>query len=344
MFNKLDNAVSRTIDYQGASYLHFGGTAYLGLNTHAGFLDLYQTGLARYGLNVGTSRSNNVQLGIYEEAERAAAERFGFESALMLSSGFLAAQTAVSFLGGSKTVIFSPDCHPALWPGNSRPALTTANFEAWVADTVARINGHSGTEFVVVSNTVDNLQVAIHDFSGFSAISADKTVYFVLDDSHGIGILRGHYTVPLRANFHTVVVASLAKGVGIDAGIVLGKQAVVEPLRHTGIYLGASPPSPASMYAFIHGAAIYSKQWDALQANISYFQQHIRADCRTAPGFPVACFSQPGLYDLGVKNRIVMSSFPYPLPTSPLLNRVVLSSVHTRGDLQHLLQVVNSVA
>lgn len=343
MFRSLDRPATRTIEYQGQAYLFFGGTAYLGLNMHPGFHELYRTGLSRYGLNVGTSRSNNVQLGIYEEAEYTAAERFGFESAMILSSGFLASQLAVSCLGREMPLIYSPDTHPALWKDHMQPPASERGFSDWVAETVAGINRASEGRFVVVSNTVDNLNVAVHDFSGFAGVDRGKEVYFILDDSHGIGVLPGSYTIPHRPDFHTVVVASLAKGMGIDAGLVLAESGVIEMLRSSGIYLGASPPSPASLYAFIHGQEIYARQRALLQANVAFFQQGITVECQKEAGYPVVCFKQEELYEAALESGIVISSFPYPLPSSPLLNRVVLSSLHTQEDITRLLEVINRV-
>ncbi len=341
MFRNLDYAATRTLTYKGESYLFFGGTAYLGLNTHADFLAYYQEGLAKYGLNVGTSRNSNVQLGIYDEAEEVAAKRFGFESAVMFSSGFLAAQAAVSSIGAEAEWIYSPDTHPALWRRDKEPLIPTGSFEEWVADTVTQINASARSSFVVVSNTVDNLAVSVHDFSGFSGITADKEVCFILDHSHGIGILHNHRSLPQGDRVRVLVVASLAKGIGIDAGVILGDKGTIAHLRRTPVFAGASPPAPASMHAFIRGAAIYEAELARLSAHIDFFHRHVRIPCRMAAGLPVIGLQQPTAFETVFRHRIVISSFAYPLPTSPLLNRVVLSSAHTEEDVAYLIDVLH---
>ncbi|RYG20428.1 MAG: aminotransferase class I/II, partial [Chitinophagaceae bacterium] len=100
--------ISRKISVDNESYLYFGGTAYLGIPQHEGFQKLYLQGLGLFGLNNGTSRSNNVQLPIYDEAEQFAATYFGSESCLITSSGYLAAQLTIKHLFSVGEVRYAP--------------------------------------------------------------------------------------------------------------------------------------------------------------------------------------------------------------------------------------------
>ena len=75
-FRNLSQSTGRTIHMDDQSYLFFGGTAYLGLLDNKDYIELFKEGIDRYGLNNGTSRTNNVQLGIYAEAEKFMAGRF----------------------------------------------------------------------------------------------------------------------------------------------------------------------------------------------------------------------------------------------------------------------------
>ena len=70
------------------------GRLYLGLSDHPEYIENFKQGIDHFGLNNGTSRNNNVQLGIYQQSEELLANRFGFPSAALLSSGFLAGQVS----------------------------------------------------------------------------------------------------------------------------------------------------------------------------------------------------------------------------------------------------------
>lgn len=343
-FNQLHAVAGRTIQAGGRTWLFFGGTAYLGLQQDQRLMQLYLQGMQQYGINNGTSRNNNVQLDIYPAAEQAAAKRFGAGAALVLSSGYLAAQMAVKHIGSKGTVLYAPATHPALWL-QENPGIT-GRFRDWANSTIPFINASREKEFVIISNTLNNLLPERYDLSGFRDILPGKKLHFILDDSHGIGItdkpadLRAW--VPEHEGFTVTVVASLAKGLGTDAGIILSDEGTIRELQLSPVYAGASPPAPAAMYAFIHGEGICEEQRQLLKENMEHFQQNCKVDCQYIPGLPVYHFPGGGLYEKLKKQGIIISSFPYPLPADPLLNRVVLSSLHTRQDIDTLLSAIHS--
>lgn len=145
-----------------------------------------------------------------------------------------------------------------------------------------------------------------------------------------------------RPNFHFIVVGSLAKGLGIDAGVILGEKAIINRLREAPAYAGASPPSPAAMHVLIHGASLYERQLARLQKRMEWFQTNVQVQHQAIKGFPVYCFKDPNLYHNLVDRGIVISSFSYPLPSDPLLNRVVINSAHTKEDIHTLVDALHN--
>src|SRR5690606_32299359 len=140
------------------------------------------------------------------------------------------------------------------------------------------INNNKSDAFLIISNTMDNVHPQRFDFSVFQAILPGKKVHFILDDSHGLGVFHPSDTsagISQQPGLRFTVVASLAKGMGIDAGIILADQQTTEKLRKTGVFVGASPSAPAFLYAFLKGEQIYQEQWAKLRANIRFFEQHL---------------------------------------------------------------------
>lgn len=342
----LDQGTGRMVIVEDRHYLFFGGTAYLGLNRHPDFTALFKEGLDRYGLNNGTSRTNNVQLGIYGDAEKYAARKFGFEDTILLSSGYLAAQLAVRQISkhySSDQILYSPCCHPALWLDGKPTA--TGGFADWANATVDYINNNTSDSFLIISNTLDNVQPRRFDFSVFQAIHPGKKVHFILDDSHGLGVFHPSETsvrISQQAGLKLTVVASLAKGTGIDAGIIMADLQTTDKLRKTGVFVGASPSAPAFLYAFLNGEQVYQEQWERLRANIQFFEQHLpqRNEWVYIEDYPV--FYSPGksYFDHLATNQILISSFPYPDPNDPPLDRIVLSAAHTQEDLEKLIALL----
>jgi 7-keto-8-aminopelargonate synthetase-like enzyme len=344
-FRSIKGPLGRSISTGGRSVLYFGGTAYLGIPGQAEFLDHYLQGLHHFGLNNGTSRSNNVQLGIYQDAEGVAAQRFGTESALVTSSGFLAAQMTVRHFAGWGQMEYAPGTHPALWLGG-KPDVD-GSFERWGLDLVTRINKSSQRRWVVVSNSMNNLFPERYDFSFLEGIEPEKELILIADDSHGIGVLndgRGCYPVfPLQGQVRAIVVASMAKALGVDAGVVLGPEALIRELKNTETFLGASPPSAAGLFAFMQSEQIYRAELERLLELCRYFEAGLGAlkpDFACLDGFPVYQSADKDLARRLMEQDVLISSFAYPDQFGEALNRIVLSSWHNKSDLDNLLNIL----
>ncbi|SDG87110.1 7-keto-8-aminopelargonate synthetase [Pedobacter terrae] len=339
----IDQPFSNKINIEGSNYLYFGGTAYLGIPQNQDFIDLYIEGIQKFGLNNGTSRTNNIQLGIYDDAEKVAAARYGSEAALITSSGYLAAQLTVKGLSTLGKIIYAPATHPALWL-NDQPA-NQQSFNDWKKETIKLINASEEQNWVLVSNSMNNLFPEIYDFNFLTEIHPEKEIILIVDDSHGIGIhnngMGALINLPVKSNIERIVVASMAKALGIDAGLVLGSNALIAKLKNGNIFIGASPPSAASLFAFIKAEKIYQHGWTRLQENIKLFTAKINETWAFEPAFPAFLTRDSTLADCLLKEKILISSFPYPKPESKPINRIILSSWHEKEDIEKLVAAIN---
>jgi 8-amino-7-oxononanoate synthase len=348
-FRNLQQPTNRTIHHDQNDYIFFGGTAYLGLLVNQEYQSLVKEGIAMYGLNNGTSRSNNVQLGVYDEAEESLARRFGYEDAALFSSGFLAAQATVKSLTSQGKVYYAPNSHPALWL-TDKPTTLAEDFHEWIVKVVAEINCSEETNFVLIANAIDNLKPELYDFTLLASVYPSKNILLILDDSHGLAVVNKNDTAAnITAlwgsdNIQVALVASLAKGLGTDAGLVLGSKEIISNVKKSPIFMGASPSSPAIIYALTKSQVIYEVAYERLQENITFFDSLLNEDLalNRVKRFPVFTSTNSNLYHHLCKNDVLISSFPYPLPHSPLLNRIVISSLHNREDIGKLTEVLHS--
>lgn len=345
-FDQLERRLAASIEANQENYRYFGGTAYLGIPQNNDFINLYIEGIKRYGLNNGTSRGNNVQLGIYNEAEQFTAKRYGADAALITSSGYLAAKLTVQAYKKSGVIRYAPNTHPALWlDGN--PSNTKA-FEAWAVEIVEEINNSEATHWVLLSNSMNNLYPEIYDFTFIKNISPEKKIVLIVDDSHGIGMLNDGdsvwRTLPQLPHIEVVVVASMAKALGIDAGVVLGDSASIAKLKQSDEFYGASPPSAAALYAFIHTQEIYRQAYQQLQQHITQFAKSITdvQNWHYVAGFPVFLCKKEHIEQKLLEEKILISSFPYPDRNGKNLNRIVLSSWHSETDISALIAALHN--
>lgn len=342
-FQSINQPFSNEITIDGKCYLYFGGTAYLGIPQHPGFQDLFVEGIKKFGLNNGTSRSNNIQLGIYNDAEKVAAARYQAEDALITSSGYLAAQLTVKYFASLGELVYAPNTHTALWI-NEPPAIS-GSFTSWKNDMINQINFSTKKNWVLISNSMNNLMPEIYDFSFLNAVDPDKNIVLIVDDSHGIGVnnqgLSALSALPHKENITCVVIASLAKALGIDAGLILGPQEIISRLKSTNMFVGASPPAAAGLYAFIHAEDLYQAQWIKLQENITLFAASLGSEWKFEPGFPAFLIKNPTIDQALLKENILISSFPYPTKDSDPINRIILSSWHEEKDINSLIKMLS---
>jgi len=339
-FKNLEIPLGPQILVEDKTYLYFGGTAYLGIPQNKDFIKLYIEGIRKFGLNNGTSRGNNVQLGIYSEVEKFAATKFGAKAALITSSGYLAAQLTIKSISTFGEIRYAPATHPALWL-NDEPRIS-GSFSSWANELVNEINRSEKAEWVIISNSMNNLYPEIYDFSFLKGISKEKQITLLVDDSHGIGInnngLSALSAIQNQENLEVVLIASMAKALGVDAGIVLGSEKIISKLKESNEFLGASPPSAAGLFAFMQGDEIYRKELIKLKENISIVSRLLKDndDWHFIEDFPVFFFKNADISKKLLTNNILVSSFPYPDKDGPIVNRIVLSSWHSKADIKKL--------
>ncbi len=346
-FTKLNQRLANHIELDGEQYLYFSGTGYLGMAQNAKLIKQYIKGIDQYGLNNGTSRGNNVQQGIYDSAENFLAAHFGAEAALVSSSGYLAVSLTVRACQDKGLIRYAPDCHPSLWlNGKRKPEQQTNSFADWTKQLIDEINHSEQVRWLIISNSVNNLFPEVYDFSFLEQLSPDKQVTLLVDDSHGIGLLNGGksmcQTLPKRKGLNLIVVASMAKALGIDAGLVLGTATQIEELKCSNEFYGASPPSAAALFAYMQSQNTYVQAYKQLQNNIDYFEAHLPnpEQWLFVKGLPIYLSKKEDLGTQLLQEKILISSFPYPDKTGKPLNRIVLNSLHQFTDLDRLLAVL----
>jgi len=343
-FKSIDQPFSNHINIEGGTYLYFGGTAYLGIPKNLDFIQLYIEGIKKFGLNNGTSRTNNIQLGIYDNAEKAAAARYGAEAALITSSGYLAAQLTVKDLSRLGKVIYGPAAHPALWLVENQ-TKNVKLFRDWEQETIKSINSSEEKTWILISNSMNNLVPEIYDFDFVKEVHKDKNIILVVDDSHGIGVnndgMGAIVNLPKQQNIENVVVASMAKALGVDAGIVLASNKIINKLKSTNTFIGASPPSPAALYAYIHAEDIYRKALNKLKNNMVMLEKASNLTWKHEWDFPVYLLGDVNFSQRLLQKQILISSFPYPNPTDKTLNRIVLSAWHEKEDIETLIAAIS---
>ncbi len=331
----LDGPPGRTAKVSGKEYLFFSGYDYLGIQQDENFTALLREGLDKYGLLFPSSRISNTRLALFETFENRLSVLTGSEATVSFASGFSAGRAAVSLFS---KVAAAPGTHPAIQDKNP-PAIS---FESWQNGLQQSVFGQTGSGAgVLAADSIDIFQPAIRDFSFLKSLPGKLTV--LIDDSHGIGLIGEQGSgiaglVPRKDSIGYLFSYSLSKAYGIPGGAVSTSRAMAEKLRQTREYTAATAISPAVMYAFLQGEALYSRQREKLRQNGLYFRKLISGipEISHHPDLPVFVLTGKDCSSRLEQENILLSAFAYPDPSGKKIQRIVLNAQHTAEDLETL--------
>lgn len=338
------------IEIDGRDYFYFSGTSYLGMAQDKDFLDILANNLFEFGANHGQSRNNNIRLRVFEEFEESFAFAANSQEAAVFSSGYLAGIAASKLLiEDADEVWIAPDAHSAIIPDGHK-ASAQLNFLHWKMDCLALSDQLSPRKILIIGNALDPIRCEIHDYHWVGAIASKHQVCQLIDDSHAFGTLGpsiyGTYDQWADPRIDLVVTGSLGKGLGLPAGIILGSSELIQKIKQTPLFGGASPGSPAHLKTFLEMENRYLDQKAWLEEACEIFAQemvHI-PQIKGSKRFPAFVYSEASWVREFEKAGIITSSFSYPTAQSPSVNRIVISGFLEKEDLMYLSGIIQNLA
>lgn len=344
---RIDSFPGRTVTVNGAVYRYFGGTAYLGLQDHRPFQDVFIKNIRQYGTSYGASRKANVRFGIFETAESHLAQMVGSEACLTLSSGYLAGQFLAQFLKKKEYKLFyAPNTHSALSIDNTKIHGCYQGLSVAIEEYL----GHKGNRTPVLF--LDSI-----DFSGVDQPHLDQLknlplsqLIVVIDDSHGIGVLgskgEGCYReMSALGAKQLFVCCSLGKGFGIQAGAIFGNADALDEMKNTAFFGGASPASPAALATYLASQNIYKQRRAKLRQNLDLFLKETTClqGFTSSKGHPTFSYQNEKITKTLFDRGILVTNFNYPNENAAMMSRIVLSAAHSKMDILALTAVLNSI-
>ena len=344
MIHYINEFPGRKIKIGDQSYLYFGGTAYLGLQTDRRFQRILIRNIRKYGTNYGASRISNIRLSVYDQAENYLTKLVGSEACSTLSSGYLAGQFVRQYFNSNAYKIFyAPNSHPALQLSENE---NNSTYEALKRELDVYLKQTSAGTPVVFLDSIDFTGNCYPNFNGLKTLPLDKIIV-VADDSHGIGVVGdnggGVFKMLLALGAKEIVVCcSLGKGFGIQAGAVFGTKKRIQSMTETPFYGGASPATPANLATILDSGIILAKKRIKLNKRILLFRKQLPENHNFSimAGHPAFTFENKEFTDYLEKNKIIVTNFPYPNEDSSTMSRIVLSSSHKEKDLSKLIHLI----
>ncbi|WP_415939019.1 8-amino-7-oxononanoate synthase [Streptomyces sp. 039-1] len=314
--------------------LDLASNDYLGLARHpritAGAAEAART----WGGGATGSRLVTGTTELHTELERELADFCGFESALVLSSGYAANLAAVTALAPHGSLVVSDAGNHASLIDGCRLARGTTQVvgHADPAGVRKALGTHEGPA-VAVSDTVFSVDGDAAPLAELALACREYGAGLVLDDAHGLGVLgdggRGApHAAGLAGDPDVVVTVTLSKSLGSQGGAVLGPAAVIDHLVNAArTFIFDTGLAPAAAGAALAALRLLREEPDrAARARAVATALHTRltaeglsavrpdaavvsvrapsperalswaADCREA-GLAVGCFRPPSVPD-----------------------------------------------
>ncbi|MEV6195013.1 8-amino-7-oxononanoate synthase [Streptomyces sp. NPDC051920] len=216
--------------------LDLASNDYLGLARHPEVTEGAAAAARRWGGGATGSRLVTGTTELHTELERELADFCGFESALVLSSGYAANLAAVTALAPYGSLVVSDaGNHASLIDGCRLARGTTQVVPHADPDAVRKALGTHDGPAVTVSDTVFSVDGDAAPLAELALAGREYGAGLVVDDAHGLGVLgdggRGAaHAAGLAGDPDVVVTVTLSKSLGSQGGAVLGPAAVIDHL------------------------------------------------------------------------------------------------------------------
>jgi len=339
----VENFPDRTVIINGKEHLYFGGTAYLGLPTNADFQNTLIKSITKWGSFYGSSRNSNIKLSIFDKAENLFAKQIGTEKSVTTSSGTLAGKLVLEHLSKSKSTFYHyPKTHPAILHSKSLPLFENGILHKNLID-------NKTEDIVITLDAVLALEVTPTAFDFLDAISNEKQITLVVDESHSLGVLgkqgEGIFNTIQNKNLKSkIMIASLGKALGLSGGVIAADANFIDAIKNEVLFVSSSCANAAYLESYVVSQNLIKNQQKKLKANLNFLFKDLdlKDVFKFNKNYPVIYCKGENIYDNLVEKDIIITNFKYPNYKDDM-NRIVITANHTKEDLTQLKEALVSL-
>ena len=366
----LDDQQAPVCHYDGREVINLASNNYLGLASHPRLIQAAIDATREFGVGSGAVRTIAGTMRIHMELEEKIARFKNVEACVVFQSGFAANAGTVSAILGKEDFILSDELnHASIIDGARLSRATIKVFRHKDTDHCEELLKQLASEpgkKLVITDGVFSMDGDIGPVDKLAALAEQYGAIMMVDDAHASGVLgrngRGsvdHFGMHGKVD---VQVGTLSKAIGALGGYVCGSKDLIDYLYHRArpfLFSTSHPPSVAA--TCLAAFDMLEKEPERilrLWSNTRYFQGELKrlgfniggvntpatetpitpiivGDGRTAMEFSRALFEE-GVMATGI-------AFPT-VPEGKARIRAILTSEHTRGQLDEALDTMEHVA
>ena len=347
----------------GRTLINFSGYDYLGLNSHPEVMAAAKAAIDQYGISCSASRLVAGERPVHRSLERALADHYEAEEAIVFVSGYATNVSTIGQLVGAKDlVIYDAAIHNSAVTGSLLSGAARRSFQHGDLDNLDQILGSVRSKFERALIVVEGLYSMDGDFPDLRRLVEIKKrhhAWLMVDEAHALGVLgpKGyglfeHFGVDPREV--DIWMGTLSKTLAGCGGYIAGSATLVDYLRCMAggfVYsVGMPPPIAASVEKALELMHREPDRVTRLQENGAYFLERAKAnglDTGFGRGTAVtpivigdsvaAVLLSQELYHRGINVQPVI----YPaVPAKSARLRFFITAQHSRDDIDTAIGIL----
>ncbi|ACX96339.1 aminotransferase class I/II-fold pyridoxal phosphate-dependent enzyme [Halothiobacillus neapolitanus] len=289
-FGLHEGTAGATTVINGKECINFSSYDYLGLSSDPRVQQAAIEAIGTYGTSVSASRIVSGERPIHRELERALAETYQVDDALVFVSGHATNVSVIGHLFGAKDLIVHDALiHNSALVGAQLSGATRRSFPHNDTEALERLLIEQRDRFERVLIVVEGIYSMDGDAPDLPELVRIKNQFgalLMVDEAHSFGVLgatglglREHANVPAKAV--DIWMGTLSKALAGCGGYIAGSTALIEQLRYSApgfVYsVGMAPPVAAASLAALNILRTEPERVSSLHTNGRYFLEQARA-------------------------------------------------------------------
>jgi 8-amino-7-oxononanoate synthase len=343
--------------------VNYASYNYLGLSGHPVVNAAAKEAIDHYGTSVSASRIVSGERPLHAQLERAIAQVYGVDDAIVMVSGHATNVTSIGHLFGPNDLVLHDEyAHNSIIQGISLSGAKRLSFphnDLGALEQILTQQRRRAERVLVVVEGIYSMDGDYPDLPRLIEIKNRHRALLMVDEAHSFGVL-GCHGMGIGEHFHLnpkdvdIWMGTLSKALAACGGYIAGASALVENLRYLApgfLYsVGMAPPVAAAALSALQVLQAEPQRVSALQQRSRYFLEKARGiglQTGASTGnaiVPVITGSSLRAVRLSnwlLERGIHVQPILYPaVPERQARLRFFLSSEHTLEDIDETMAVL----
>lgn len=240
-FRVHDGCAGATTSIGGKPYINFASYNYLGFSGDSRLNQAASDAVERYGTSVSASRMVSGERPVHYQLERAIADTYTVDDAVVFVSGHATNISTLGFLLGPNDLILHDEyIHNSLLVGaqlSGAKRIPFAHNDSDALDALLTRHRHQFERVLVVIEGLYSMDGDVPDLPRFIDIKRRHQAWLMVDEAHSFGVLgerglgvREYFDIP--ASDVDIWMGTLSKSLAGCGGYIAGSKPLVETLRY----------------------------------------------------------------------------------------------------------------